>query len=180
MSPGPLEASCRAQCNVLHCRAYASELSIWGSSWGRAGLSHRLQVLDVVLDLVMALRYLRQGLYVFASLTFAIPPLAGSLSFMYRRTVWTRAEFSDDTSFFFQGLDRDGHSRPGIKDMILSCLHIRPVLTAWGVIAGGSKPCDWYLEKAFEGTFEGCPSALLQAYAWLCREHQALGTAVVS
>ena len=111
----------------------------------------------------------------FASLTFALPPLAGFLSFMYRRTVWNRADYSADSQLYFQGLDRDGNSRPGIKDMILSCLHIRPVLTAWGVIAGGSKPCDWYLEKAFEGTFEGCPSALLQTYAWLCREQAGLG-----
>ena len=118
----------------------------------------------------MALRYLGQGLHVFAALTFGIPAFAGFSSFMYRRTSWTPVQWFEDDFIPGAGLDRHGATRPDMKDLVLSCLQIKPVLTAWGAVAGTSRIDDWDLEKAFAGAFEGCPSALLQTYAWLCVE----------
>ena len=122
----------------------------------------------------MGLRYLGQGLHMFAALTFGIPALAGFSSFMYRRAIWTPVPWHDRDRqhrlYRDAGLDLHGAPRPGMKDLVLSCLQIKPVLTAWGAVAGTSRIDDWDLEKAFAGAFEGCPSALLQTYAWLCVE----------
>ncbi|CAE7590348.1 ANK3 [Symbiodinium microadriaticum] len=124
-----------------------------------------LSVADIVSDIYVATAYFRSGLIAFGSLLIAITLGSGVVGFVLHRASWERASNTKNVHFWAMGLNEQGQPKPGIKDLILYVLQIKPILVAYESLKLGSETVVLVREKVLAQLSESVPSSLLQAYA---------------
>ncbi|CAE7798143.1 ANK2 [Symbiodinium sp. CCMP2592] len=124
-----------------------------------------LSVADIVSDIYVATTYFRSGLIAFGSLLVAITLGSGVVGFVLHRASWERADEGKNIDFWAQGLNEQGERQPGVKDLVLYVLQIKPLLVAYESFQLGSEAVVLVREKVLAQLSESVPSALLQAYA---------------
>ena len=127
----------------------------------------------MVLDFTNGITYAAAGYLIFGAFMLAIPAAAGIGSFVYKRWTWKLAEYdeSGQNRYYFEGRDKRGFRKPGMKEGIMSCLQLESFFLAYKAYHDVEAYEDlWITERVFNGAVEGLPSLLLQVYALLCKE----------
>ncbi|CAE7813672.1 ANK3, partial [Symbiodinium sp. CCMP2456] len=131
----------------------------------RIATSLALSVADIVSDIYVATAYFRSGLIAFGSVLIAITLGSGVVGFVLHRASWERADDNKNLAFWAQGLNEKGERQPGVKDLLLYMLQIKPLLIAYESLQLGSETVVLVREKVLAQLSESFPSSLLQAYA---------------
>lgn len=132
------------------------------------GLSITLTGQDVVLDVLLAISYLKSNYLLWGILELIFPAILGTLAFVLRSTAWRQASTEQASkggyTLLGQDLKEDIGSRAGLVECLFSVLNLKPFLVAWDAIKKGTETEELILLKMIEGTVEAVPSLCLQQY----------------
>ncbi|CAJ1353190.1 unnamed protein product [Effrenium voratum] len=132
-----------------------------------------LFAVDIASDVRVGIDFCERGLMCFGALLLLIPATSGCLCFLYKRWSWELAphdhkENGKETLFFYEGKNRNGQKRPGLRCMVLQMLQLEALETARLAYYDPRFRKEWRTERAFNGLVESFPSCLIQAYTLLC------------
>ena len=121
---------------------------------------------DMLSDMYVTYKYLKNELYVFATLMIAIWIGSGCIAFVHRYVSWKLCDCETSVDYWARGLNERGEAKPGAKSFILYIAQVQPLIMSWDSWQNG---IILFLqeEKMLAAVTEGAPSSLLQLYAML-------------